>query len=86
MAGYVVAVWRLSWDDGAEVYEDGLFGPFRTEEKAERKANAIRKAIERTEWDEERDKPTGVTVVPLNPGRTPARDAVVAHLVPDVGL
>lgn len=85
MTRYVVSVWRLSWEDGAEVYEDGLVGPFRTWEAAERKANAIRKAIERTPWDEEGDKPDGVTVHPINPGRTSARDLTVAHLVPDVG-
>lgn len=85
MSRFVVAVWRLSYRDGDEVYEDGIVGPFRSEEAAERKAASIRKAIERAEWDEEGDKPDGVTVMPLNPGRTPARDLVVAHLVPDVG-
>lgn len=82
---YVVVVWRLGYQGGADVYEDGIIGPFRTEEAAERKATAIRKEIERVPWDEEGDRPDGVTVQPLNPGRTPARDAVVAHLVPDVG-
>lgn len=82
---YVVVVWRLGWEGAAYSYEDGVIGPFRSEEKAERKANAIRKAIARAEWDEEGDRPDGVLVQPLNPGRTPARDAVVAHLIPDVG-
>lgn len=84
MTRFVVSVWRLSFEGGL-VYEDGLIGPFRTEEAAERKANAIRKAIERAEWDEEDDRPGGVDVQPINPGRTPAREAAVAHLVPDIG-
>lgn len=83
---YIVVVWRLSFnEDGASVYEDGLIGPFRSEERAQRKAASIRRAIEREPWDEEGDRPDGVAVRPLNRGRTPARDAVIAHLVPDIG-
>lgn len=81
---YVVVVWRMSFDGGA-VYEDGIFGPFRNEERAEKKAAQIRRAIAREEWDEPGDMPDGVMVRPLNRAGTPARDAIVGHIVPDVG-
>lgn len=83
---FIVSVWRLSYDEkGAAVYEDGLIGPFRSEEAAERKATSIRRAIERTPWDEEGDRPDGVHVQPIMRGTLAARDAVIAHLVADLG-
>lgn len=78
-------VWRIGFEDGGCTVEDGVIGPFRSEEAAERKADAIRKAIAREVWDEEGDQPDGVSVQPLIPGRVAAREAVVAHLVHDLG-
>jgi hypothetical protein len=69
---------------GGFTIEEGAIGPFRTEERAERKAASIRRAIERSEWDEEGDRPDGVTVIPLNRTRLAAREAVVLHLVHDM--
>lgn len=82
---FVVVVWSFGYHRGATTYEDGIFGPFRSEERAERRATLIREAIERFDWDEKGDKPEGVEVRQLNPGNTPLRDAMIGHLVPDIG-